>query len=480
MASTTPPVPYGPLSAQVWQSSYQSLQWLQSVVGAAGASGNAQSLGTQANLVVDTLANGVDLLDGSAISAALAQDVAGLRLIAALPIPYTTDQANAINNRITGMIVLGEALLAPIPTVLPTAVAGLNAGGPGIPAPDYLTTFLGWNAETAPVELVSSRGLLGVASAYAGNWSAIVTGAAGFYGAFPQPALDSAVRVAQGALLTNQILSQLFASGGPVLTDYASLQQLWNITMALPATLASANLLRPDVSLDSSQQNMATRAFLITMAEQVAAFSLICRGWASTATTTGAASVLSVQNQGLMDIAAQNLSSFEAWGQLRGGLNPPWGAGAVPPGTLIPLVSGSTALTQAQILGTDISIGAQNSPLPAWTGDLPIVVGIPNYRAALARRLSTSLGSLVYHQNYGSRIPPELGQVLTTGAQALITAFGRSALLGDPRTQSVISAQTAMLSGQPNAVFFSGTVQPIGPGVPPVGVSEVVSPSRAA
>jgi hypothetical protein len=476
-SSTSSLAAFGPLTNQVWQVCYTSLGWLQSIVTASGASRQPASLASNAALVLQSLLAGVEVLEAQSTLNAVLGDLPMIRAVAGLPITYSSSQSTNINGRIaslTDLIAFLRPITVPSATLSPDPVASLNLGQPSIVSPNLLGTYATWHSEPTPTGFLQS-GLPTFASSYTTDWNAIVTGVANYYGVNPLAPLDAAIRAAQGSNLISTVLQNLFlpttGSSSPLPTA-----QVWNATMTLPAALASANLLRPDVSLESSQSSMATRAFLLTMAEQLGSFILGAKGFASSASASGANAVLSQQGQGLMDIASQQLGSFESWRSITGSLPAPWGADALAAGTQVMLTSGSSGLTQAAILGTDIDLGPLGTAIPGWTGDLPITVGLSNYRGALARRLTTSLGALIYHQTYGSRIPPELGQILTTGAQSLITAYGKSALASDPRTQAVISASTAMLSGQPNAVLFSAQVQPVGPGLTPVQVNEVVAP----
>jgi len=79
-----------------------------------------------------------------------------------------------------------------------------------------------------------------------------------------------------------------------------------------------------------------------------------------------------------------------------------------------------------------------------WNGDIPLISGPTNLSSALARRIMTTLGTLIYHSSYGSRIPPEVGEIQDVSTANLITAFGESALLNDVRVQSVLSAETTI------------------------------------
>ncbi len=470
------PTPYaGPLTNQIWQSAYISLGWLQSVVLASGASHQPNSLAANAVLVLDSLLAGVEILGVQSALNAINLDLPMLKQVASLPLTFSSSQNTTINGRISSL----TALAAQFQSILAgnllsgNPIDSLNRGLSPITSPNLLSIFSTWNQEPVPAGFTQAT-LPVAASGYSTDWFSITTGVAAYYGSNPQAPLDGAIRASQGALMLSSILESLFqASSSP---SSISDSVAWNTAMALPASLASCNLLRPDVSLEAPQMTMATKAFLLLMSEQLASFILGVKGFASTAATTAANSVISQQGQGLMDIAAQSLGGFESWQGLVGSLPAPWGAGAIPLGTSVSLTSGSQTLTEAAVLGTDISLGPLGTAIPGWTGDLPLTLGLLNFRGALARRLSTTLGNLLYHSSYGSRIPPEIGQILTTGAQSLITAYGKSALASDPRTQAIISASTSMLSGQPNAAFFQALVQPIGPGLAPVAVNEVIAP----
>jgi len=472
MAVQANPPPYGTLVNQIYQQSYASIVWLGAVI--ANPSATPASLASQATLVLDTLLNGVETIGGLSIQTGVLYDMPLLQGVASLPINATAQAAFAMNNRITGLGALQVYLKATLPTSV-TGVAStlLGAGNPAIPDINLLGGFGAWTGEPIPAGYGPGT-LTQNAVLNQGYWASIVSGTASYYGNYPQPTLDATVRAAQGALSTSTILSQLAIADA--LQSVITPAQVWNTCYALPASIQAARLVSPSLNLNADQISMATRYFLITMAEQIAGFVVLARGLAASATGNPAAAVITQSGQGLMDIASQNLGNFESWTQLTGAVPAPWGAGAIPAGTSISLSSGSIGLTQAQLLGTDLNFGSQNQPIPSWSGDFQINVGLSNFKSSLGRRLATTLGNLIYHPEYGSRIPPELGQILTTGGQSLITAYGKAALLADPRTQSILSATTTTLTGQPNAVQFLANVQPIGPGLQAVNVNEVLTP----
>ncbi len=442
----------------IWEQVFASLQWLQGQT----ATASPASLVTQTDLVLETALNGAQILSTQSLLNATNTEIPLLRQVAALPVSYTNDQSFAINSRLSSLVSLGAALGAIAnPNSPGTAATLLSANSVAIPDIGLLSILSSWTSESAPSYFAGN--VVSGSAQYNTIWQSIVTTVEGSTNGLP---LDCASRIASGTASIAAIM------GGLQPTTVSS--SSWDQNVALPATLVSLRLLRPDISLASSQASMITRAFCLYMAIQLAQFAIIAKGLVGTANGAQAISATSQQNQGLMDIASANLGNFEDWSNLTTGIPAPWGAGALAPGTQVPLVSGTSAATQAQILGTDINIGPQNGSMPPWTGDYQTLSGIINYSAAIGRRLATPLGALIYHPNFGSRIPPEIGQVLTVGAQSLITAYGKSAIASDPRTQQIISAQTSLLSGQ--AVLFSANVQPIGPGLNPVQINEVLSP----
>lgn len=466
---------FGTLVNQIMQQALSSLVWLEGVISTPSASGNPASLASQANLVLSTLLNGAQIIGGQNTLTGITSDYPLLQQVAALPVAYTSGAAQTINNRLQGLANLQVSLKQVVPTSIMGVASGLlGVGSPAIPDINLMGLYSTWTGEPIPTGYAEGS-LYGAAIQNQQNWASVASGVAAYYGNYPQTPLDCAVRAAQGSLTTSTIVS------GLSINDSTSSQitpaMVWNGCYALPATQVSARLLAPNLSLDTYQVSMATRSFLLTMAKQVAGFVVLANGIASTALGSAGMSAVITGSQGLMDVAAQNLGSFENWRQMAGAVPAPWGAGALQPGTNIALVSGSIGLTQAQILGSDIDLGQQNQPVPTWTGDFLQNVGIANYRASLGRRLATTLGGLIFHTEYGSRIPPELGQILTQGGLSLITAYGQAAIASDPRTQQVISAVTVPIQGQPNTAGFVAQVQPIGPGMTAVGVNETLSPA---
>lgn len=470
-APTLPPY----TTSTVWGQAYSSLQWLSGQVAAPGASGQPASLASKAVLVLTGLQAGLSIMNIQDILLSSSWLLQGIQEAGALPISYPINQALAISDAITTLSLLPGVLAPLVPASFPAASGLLAAGQPPLyltGGADLLSVLFNYQGVPAPSNYQGTWVDLQVeASGTARTWAGIVEAVSGFYGSAPQFPLDACIRAAQASSLQASIISGM----PPVdaAASYLSPNVSWNQSYATPLIVIASRLVNPDVSLLPGQASMVTRSFLAAMSEQVSVFAIIMAGLAVQASGS---SVTSQQGQGLMDIASQALGNFELWQSIRGNLPPPWGASEIPTGSQISLVSGAAqAPTQAAILGTDIELGPQGQAMPPWTGDFTLSQGIVNYSEALGRRLATTLGSLLYHPTYGCRIPPEIGQIMTTGANALIAAFGQSALAADPRTQKVISATAGSISGQPNAIGFQGVVQPIGPGLPAVSVNEVIT-----
>lgn len=472
-----PQLPTQPIPTLVWQAGYASLEWLDGVV-QPSASGQALALAQDAQLVLATFVSGLAVLNVETILAGLAQDLPLLQATAALPISYTSGQAALLDARIAANQMLAAALPGILPTTWPVPASALAIGQLGIqPSGDLLSLLMTFQGETPPSAYSGTfQSLQANASGYVSTWSQIVSAVSGYYSGNPPGApLDACTRALSGAALIASIVTGLtyYSASGASLPTVTS----WNQAFATPALLASCSLSQPDLSTLAGQQNMVSRAWLIAQAQQVAIFTLIAEGLASTGVANQ--TTYANQGQGLMDIAASNLGRFGSWVNLRTGIPAPWTAGSLGPGQKVQLVSGALGLG-TNPLGTDIYLGEQNTPMGQWTGDFLTILGLGNYQYALGRRLATTLGNLIYEPIYGSRIPPEAGATQSAAGAALIAAFGQQALAADPRTQTVLGATATQASGNPTAVEFQGQVLPVGLGQQPQAVSLTIGGSGQA
>lgn len=222
---------------------------------------------------------------------------------------------------------------------------------------------------------------------------------------------------------------------------------LWNALIAYPTMLQVASILTNDVSIKTSQATNATKFLIIQMLEQVNAI-IASFGVAVNIPKPSLATVL--DNETLLDFAARTLGDYTQWQAIAqlNGLIPPYigtvkSIGIAIPGQSLYLPTSSTLSTQQNLdyqttfLGTDINLGPIGTALETWMGDFDTINGYPNYLYALARRVLTPLGSLIFHKIYGSLIPQSIGSVSTSSEASLLSAYLKKALLSDARTQSV-------------------------------------------
>lgn len=248
-----------------------------------------------------------------------------------------------------------------------------------------------------------------------------------------------------------------------------NLAVLWNQLVAAPAYLTLAALTGNDpTSLQSQNVNTATYIMgsflnnfnqsLVTLRQQV----------------SGNIQLTTVrQNETLMDIAARTLGNFESW-QLIAALNnlqPPYitataTAFTTAPGQQIFLpTSGSVQSTGAvpvyslNYLGVDLYYGPLNQDMLPWLGDFNTIAGYSNLSISLGRRLQTSIGELIYHTEFGSRIPPLIGTISSQNELNVIQAYAQSALMSDPRVNTVVTSAAAY---QGYAISVTATVTPNG------------------
>lgn len=435
-----------------------------------------------AQTVFNTCLNGLNAINAYRVSQAWAAEVINISAVQALPITISPSIVTELNNRASAITMAQVALNAIIPNINPAEFQTLLSQNlPAIPSCDTLTFFQNFQYETPPPATTNANIPL-VAQSLASDFNTLAQTIAGFQGFYTTPAYDTALRLYQSSQVIANILTGLTA--GPF-SNVLSSTYNWNQTATLPAILLEAySIISAPFSLPIQQQEVI-RYVIIYIMLQLATLLLILRQ--PVATTLNLAELQ--QGDTLLDLAARALGDFEQWPDIAqiNNLLPPyvgptaqpniaeWGSNLVMPGP-----GSGTSATGAQpnyalnFLGIDLYVGPINGSMPPWTGDFQTISGYNNLRWALGRRMQTTLGTLIYHNDYGSRIPPEVGSVQTNATAKLITAFGKSCLLSDPRVSQVIAASTTVL---PNfALAFQASVQPKGFGTPSVTLNEVLSP----
>lgn len=476
------PMPFVGYPGAVWSVVYASFGYFITSLNNASSPGAVVPL---AQTVYATCANALEALNINRVTQAWSSEYKLLLDVEAAPIFPPASDAILVENRINA---LGDGL-ANIQTIAPTITYNniatlLNQGIPPISDASYLSWMGAFDFEASPTGLTSDT-FLSTAQTVSGAFTTI----ANLISALESPALNSlydvCVRFANTAEVVVNFLSGI--TSGPISLSLGT-QYIWNQVSSLPALLLDAFLITSVPYNIQIQQDMVLRYVILTIQQQLAQFLLIMRQ--PTTTTINQAQLL-VGNS-LMDVAAANTGNFENWANIAtaNGLLPPytgpstilasgiagWGSELVlpNPGTSSAAI-GTVPSYEINFLGVDLYTGPINGSMPAWSGDYQTIFGYPNLRWALGRRLQTTLGDLIYHSNYGSRIPPEVGRVQDNSTVGHIAAFGQAALQQDPRIARVLSAIAQSLPAF--AVQFTGAVQPGGFSATPLELNEVISPS---
>jgi phage baseplate assembly protein W len=170
----------------------------------------------------------------------------------------------------------------------------------------------------------------------------------------------------------------------------------------------------------------------------------------------------------LQEIAARELGDASRWVDLIdiNGLEPPFLIGdpklAGPRvklyGQLI-MVPASTAQATSDtdpeaVFGVDIALDIAGRLTAVANGDLSIVGGHANLKQALQNRITTDTGELLFHLDYGCKVRRMVGIANGPGAGLIGGQYVRSAILSDPRIDSV-SSVTVTVRG--DALQIQGT-----------------------
>ncbi len=433
-----------------------------------------------AEAVLETALNGLDALTANRLAYTWQGVSISMANIEALPLTVAPIDVTYFHNRLNSFIAAASGILPSVPLIPMTGVAvALAAGNPSIPTcPSVLHFFQSFNAEPAPTGLTNSN--LPVFAAQSTQAFYDVSGAIATLPGGYTYLLDIAQHVGATNAQFTDFVGEFFGFLSP------TPQYLWNQMFVLPTMLMYADWITSAPNTLSSQQDMLIRYLIIDIIQHLNQFIM---------TTARPANVPASQtdvlvNDSLMDIAARRLGNYEQWANIAAlnNLQPPyigpntsqasgiagWGSSVNLPTPGTNPVSGITSNYLTNFLGVDLYFGPINGDMPSWTGDFQVIAGYNNLRWALGRRLQTSYGTLIYHNDYGSKIPPEIGQVQTPQTASYIAAFGKSALASDPRVGSVPTATATLVSAE--AIAFNGAVIPRGFGSTPVSVNEVITP----
>lgn len=482
---------------QVWNNALQTLNYYNQNID----SNNLVTAQTLTKFTASSLKNALSLFTAN-------QDMiqiynAYLLLSEAFAVPVTIDATDAayIQNRLNGMLAFAGNQMRFQPTLTPPSTAA-NANTLPIPAPGYVEYIMTFDGEVAPsgfnVGLLTTENgyvlttesgfqfitalvlqtLIDAATAAANAWgvlaNALLTSGQQYNAAAYQAVLD----MQQASL----VVVQNFVSAN--ISVAQSTQQTWNSLVAVPTYLTLSSLLGNDPTSSQNQNLNTARYVLGTTLQSLNEALVVLRQQIS-----GNIQLTTVrQNENLMDISARALGNFEQWVDIAtiNNLQPPYIANTYAPNVAIPgqqiflpttgtvQAQGSTPVYALNYLGVDIYYGPMNEDMLPWIGDLNTISGYNNLSFSLGRRLQTTYGDLIYHTDFGSRIPPEIGKIATGNELSLITAFTTSCLLSDPRVNKVTNV--ASQAYQNYAISVSATVIPNGlNGQSGININEVIA-----
>lgn len=469
--------PFNGYLGQVWRTAYNSLQWLSGIMASSGNSPYVVS--NPAEIVYQTLRNAVDAVSAYAVAEAWRAEIVALQGIQILPITLSTATAAFFNARIAAYVAAEAALRNILPIADPSKAANqLALSVTAVPDMSLLEFYMTFDFEVPPTGISTSFNFLLAAQNAASAWSMVATAVSTLQGTTITQAYDTAIRQFECAQ-TAVNLMDAFVSG-PLAGDPSG---NWNVMVTAPALLADAMVLGSAPYSVANQQSGVIRYALISMLNSLEFLLVSLRQPATAVANLGTL----YNNDTLLDFAARTTGNFANWRDVAtaNALQPPWtGPNGAPYGGQLQIpVPGSPPPTPgvafptyaANVLGTDIYIGPINGDMPKWTGDFQLVTGYSNLAISLGRRLQTTLGTLIYHNDFGSRIPPEVGNVQDNATAQHIAAFGVSALSSDPRVGNIISATATIVPNGLGEVNFNALVQPIGQAVTGVQVNEVIS-----
>lgn len=477
------PIVFFGYAGQVWATCFASLSALQKQLASASSGAAAEAI---AIATFQTLVNGLSAINARRYQKAWQTEALNIGEVRGLPFALDPVASLPMEARSKALTLAAAAMDEIIPSVsdfgVPSVV--LSQGLPAIPDPELLTFFQNFSYESAPSGLTIYN-LVDTAQSVADAFGTLASNVKAGQGAAITQAYDTLIRLQETqqsvADLLDNVTSSSFSMGGFIAADQVT--GMWNQLVALPALSTDAAIISTAPFSLENQQNCVIRNAIITAMIQIAGFLLVLRK--PNAQLLNLATVR--QGDNLMDISARDLGNFEQWSEIAkvNGLVPPYVSATPAPGITSPgqkLIMPGAGVSTAPIgtppsytinfLGVDVYIGPINGQMPPWKGDLQLIAGYQNFAWALGRRLQTPLGSLIYHGDYGSRIPGEVGNVQTNYEAQRVAAFGKSALLADPRTSSVPSATATI--GENQSVQFDGQVIPKGFGADAVTVNETI------
>ena len=429
--------------------------------------------------IATTLLNGSAAFSAYLFQTGTQTNYSALSQVVALPLELDTATTAFLQNRVAAM---QQAILDATALQVSPGLASflLPKGQPTIPYPGYLEYLLNFSYETPPAGLTVAN-FAAQAQACATAWTTIATAMQNQGVFFTGTSLNAVQQMGMAAQVTANAVANI------VLTSSINLTTAWNTLVVVPTICRAAAIIANDPTSLAAQALAIARYVTLSAIQQLNVLLTSLRS----NQVVGQPRLAKVRmNDNLMDIANRELGNFEAWRNIAtlNGLVPPYIANVRSPGVAIPgdqlFLPSPNGAAIAQVgtppsyvnnyLGVDIYLGPLNQDMMAWTGDFQVISGYQNLAFSLGRRLQTALTSLIYHDDFGSRIPPEVGSITDQSIAGVLQAYTTSCLLSDPRVASISSVNVVMQQG--TGFQITAVVLPNGLGASEVTVNEVFGP----
>jgi phage baseplate assembly protein W len=443
-------------------------------------------LQTLVTACASSLLNTRDSFDAYAYYNAWAQEYALLAEVLTYNLNLDTTTEAYIANRITCFQQAATAVQS-IYSLTIQAPSVMQTGNVTVADPALVEFLMNFSYETIPSDLIAGwpGSLITDAQTEATAWATLLAAVAASNAVAGQvyDAVNRQSRITQDVANTVALLT-ISANSNPTTT--------WNTLVAMPALTRTAAIYTADPTTTLSQQTSIARYVVCQALDQMNGLALKLRQFIPQQLR-----VYTVKNNDtLVLIAARELGNFERWPEIAtiNNLQPPYigsvgqrpTAGLAVPGQQIflPVNSSNTGNSSSNVattvpnyetnyLGVDLYLGPlSDADMLPWTGDFNVQSGYDNLATALGRRIQTTLGSLIFHSDYGSRIPPEVGNVSDATTLSNIEAYAESAIQTDPRVNSV----TGVTATSPayGTIQVSATAIPNGNSTQTTQVNQVV------
>ena len=455
---------------QLWTSMYSTLSYASTTLNAA-TSVTALSL---SEACAQTFLNALNGLDAYLMSAAALNAYNILAPAVSTVSGLTSAQLLFVQNRLAALYQFSQAAAALQAAPVVSVSNTLASGNPAVPYMDLVTLLVNFTVgSTQYASEVPPTGL--TAATFAAQASASASAWLQFYTLLLAANQGSAATLAYAMYsATAQASSNLANISVNSTASSAQLSYYWGSVFSQPV-LAAFTMGIGSNPISAFYQQFSVVKLLAT--QMLYEFNVLVVNLLKQVPNNVQTYTVRY-NDTLLSIASSQLGDYTQWQSIANlnGLLPPYvsntylSSQVATPGTQIylPTNGAVTAVPPAQnaasyetsFLGYDIYYGPINENMLPWTGDFLSVSGYQNLAFSLGRRLQTPLGNLVYHNDFGSRVPYEIGNIVTQETVPVMAAYAESSVLSDPRVQSIVSSSATALENQ--GVAVSVTVLPAG------------------